>query len=218
MSNAGTLTSSIPTLKKRKATDGFIPQQCEDFETCGITVEYGTQSALTAHRERYHSNWPSTQCGVDICKNNMEEYSSRSDYAQHLRVIHSFSSDKVLHHLNLIAEAYFKAPPRTSAKFLETRCHYPGCKSATSFLDYEAYITHLHRVHKLSSREYPGYLPTAATANPAVVPGPVQPTNADIDPGRRFAHGTQQCQIPDCIVTRVFKDRDAYAQNLQTVH
>ncbi|TKA45469.1 hypothetical protein B0A54_04008 [Friedmanniomyces endolithicus] len=107
---------------------------------------------------------------------------------------------------------------RTSVRFLKTQCLYPGCKSATSFLEYEAYITHLHRVHKLSSRAYPEYMPTAATANPAVVPGPVQPTNADIDPGRRFAHGTQQCQISDCIVTRVLKDRDAYAQDLQTVH
>ncbi|KAK1066456.1 hypothetical protein LTR74_007178 [Friedmanniomyces endolithicus] len=99
----------------------------------------------------------------------MEEYGSQSDYGQHLRVIHGFSSDTVRCHLNLIAEANLKAPPRTSAKFLDTQCLYPGCKSATSFLDYEGYITHLRRIHRLSSNQFPEHMPTAITANPVVI-------------------------------------------------
>ncbi|TKA34619.1 hypothetical protein B0A54_13763 [Friedmanniomyces endolithicus] len=118
----------------------------------------------------------------------MEEYGSRSDYGQHLRVIHGFSSDTVRRHLNLIAAADFKAPPRTSAKFLETECLYPGCKSATSFLDYEGYITHLHRVHKFSSNRYHEHLPTTTTANPVVILAPVQPAAIAPATRRLFAH------------------------------
>ncbi len=73
-------------------------------------------------------------------------------------------------------------------------------------------------MHKLSSNEYPEHMLTTTTANPAVVPEPVQPADADVDPGQRFAHGTEQCQFPDCTVIKIFRDRDAYAQHLKKVH
>jgi len=112
-----------PTLKKRKATDGFIPQLCEEGEICGITVLFGTLSALESHCHRHHSDWPHNRCGViEECEHNMQEFGSRPSYAQHLRITHNFPPDTVRQYLNLIAEASFKAPPRTSAKFLGTQC------------------------------------------------------------------------------------------------
>ncbi|KAK1073807.1 hypothetical protein LTR12_012357 [Friedmanniomyces endolithicus] len=138
----------------------------------------------------------------------MEEYGSRSDDPQHLRVIHGFPSDT----------ANFKAPPRTSAKFLETQCLYPGCKSATSFLDYEGYVTHLHRVHKLSSNRYHEHMQTTTTANPAVVLEPVQPVAIAPAPRRLFAHGSQQCTVQGLASTMIYKSRDSYVAPLREPH
>ncbi|KAK0357261.1 hypothetical protein LTR02_000099 [Friedmanniomyces endolithicus] len=208
-----------PALKKGKAAEDFVPQLCEENEICGITVMFGTLSALESHCDRHHSDWPHNRCGViETCEHNMQEFGSPPSYAQHLRITHDFPPDTVRRHLNLIAEANSKAPPRTSAKFLETQCLHPGCKPATSSLDYEGYITHLRRVHKLSSGEYPEHMPTTTTANPAVVPEPVQPTAIAPAPRRLFAHGSQRCVLQDCAPTTIFRTRDGYVARLREPH